>query len=293
MLIEVIPFGGSIDDQWLTYFVRDELAEIIKIGCLVEVPFRNALDYAMVTNLSDTWINSTSDISSDNIRSIVRIITTIPLLAPYQIYSIFDISSYYLVHAHHILSLYISKTLIKYLEKQDFRSLLLSTEKKVNNPDPLICFSHHTDVSSFYKAVDENILWRTILVFPDDFAIDAYMRHASLKWDTTLIVHDKLTETKKHKAFFSVYNGEKNIIIWTRRILYYNLSRYDRVVYIEDAINKTVMRFNHTYKHLELLRRLAHYSHLHISIVSSLPSIESMYLLHTWVYRKADRPIIL
>jgi primosomal protein N' len=81
-----------------------------------------------------------------------------------------------------------------------------------------------------------------------------------------------------------VYNGEKNIIIWTRRILYYNLSHYNNIVYIEDSLNKSAMRYGHRYKHLEILRNMSLNSHFNISILSTLPSIESMYLLHIGTY---------
>lgn len=46
------------------------------------------------------------------------------------------------------------------------------------------------------------------------------------------------------------------------------------------------MRFGHSYKHLEILRRIAPESYFRITILSTLPSIESMYLLHTGVYEK-------
>lgn len=99
--------------------MRDELAPDIQVGCLVEVPFRNAVDYAVVTS------KESGDVP-ENPRSIVRIVTSIPLLAPYQIRSIFDCSSHYIVHAHQILSLFLSKTLVKYLEKKDFAWLNIS-----------------------------------------------------------------------------------------------------------------------------------------------------------------------
>ena len=100
----------------LTYYIQDELAESIQVGCLVEVPFRNMIDYAIVTKIQ-------SDELPENPKSIVRIVTMKPILAPYQIRSIFEISSYYFVHSHHILSLFLSKSLIRYLEKKDFTGL--------------------------------------------------------------------------------------------------------------------------------------------------------------------------
>lgn len=206
MFIEVIPFGGSIDDEGLTYFVRDEIAPTIQIGCLVEVPFRNALDYAIVTRMQDVDI-------PESPKSIVRIITPIPLLAAYQIRSIFDTASYYFVHTHHILSLFLSKTLVKYLEKKDFEALIPEKNHRENILDNTIHFYHHTSDAPFSETIREQMRERTILVFPDDFSIDAYLKSSPIDLESTLIIYDKLTETRKFKAFASVYNGEKNIII--------------------------------------------------------------------------------
>lgn len=44
------------------------------------------------------------------------------------------------------------------------------------------------------------------------------------------------------------------------------------------------MRFGHTYKHLEILRRMAMESDMSITILSTLPSVESMYLLREGIY---------
>lgn len=75
-----------------------------------------------------------------------------------------------------------------------------------------IQFYHHTDTTSFFEKIQKYIQGKTVIVFPDDFAIQAYLTHCPID-DSILVIPDSLTETKKHKAFFSLYNGEKNIII--------------------------------------------------------------------------------
>lgn len=269
--------------------MREELADTIQIGCLVEVPFHNAVDYAIVTSLESTEI-------PDNPKSIVRVVTKIPLLAPYQIQTLFQCSSYYFVHAHQILSLFLSKTLVRYLEKKDFINLQKTSSPSgrglrwglwwAGNKNP-IQFYHHTSDVPFFEMIQKHIKGKTVIIFSDDFAINAYIKSFPVD-ENTLVVPDALTETKKHKTYFSIYNGEKNIIIWTRRILYYNLSHYENILYIEDVLHKTAMRFNHTYQHLEILRKIALHSDFRITILSTLPSIESMYLLHTGTYQKLE-----
>jgi len=172
----------------------------------VEVPFHNAVDYAIVTNRESTNI-------PENPKSIVRIVTATPLLAPYQIRSIFDISSYYFVHAHQILSLFLSKTMIRYLEKKNFSALLEKPLHKKDGSCSEIDFYHHTSNIPFLDTVRKFIEGNTVIVFPDDFSMEAYLRHCPIDPETTLVVPDTLTQTKKYKAFCSVYNGEKKIII--------------------------------------------------------------------------------
>lgn len=43
--------------------------------------------------------------------------------------------------------------------------------------------------------------------------MDAYLKFDPSISEKACIIPEKLTETKKYKAFCSVYNGEKNIII--------------------------------------------------------------------------------
>lgn len=79
--------------------------------------------------------------------------------------------------------------------------------------DSVINFYHHTDKTPFFSAIRECTTGNTIIVFPDDFSLEAYIGSCPIDLENTLVIPDKLTETKKHKAFCSVYNGEKNIII--------------------------------------------------------------------------------
>jgi len=123
----------------------------IQPGCLVEVPFRSVVDYAIVTSLESLEI-------PENPKSIIRVITSISLLAPYQIRSIFEISSYYFVHTHHILSLFLSKSLVRYLEKKDFSLLSpqVKNEKKMTRDS--ISFYHHTSDDSFFQAIQKQTI---------------------------------------------------------------------------------------------------------------------------------------
>lgn len=289
MLIEVIPLGGSIDNRAITYFVSDEIAPKIQPGCIVEIPFHNALDSAVVTGMENReknngWLKENFT-EVENLKSISRIITPLPLLSRYQIDTIFMLSSYLIVRPHQVLSLFLHKSMINYFEKKDFPDFRLLTDEK-NKKESLqkIHFHHSRESENFWETISSYIKEKSVIVFPDNYSLYAYLKKHRAD-ENVLVVPDSMTETKKHKAFRDIYNGEKNIIIWTRRILYYNLRAYDNIVYIEDSLNKTLMRFQHTYKHLEILRYMLP-GYFHTTLVSSLPSIESMYLLHTGTYTR-------
>lgn len=281
VLIEVIPFGGSIDDRGLTYFVQDDLAETMQVGSLVEVPFRSGLDMAVVTRMG-------SEENPENLKSIGSFLCSIPLLAPYQVAMIFALSSYYMVHAHQILSLLLPKGLVRYLEKKSFAGLEMRKRQEKRQSSE-IHFIHHTDSTPLSPLIKQYV-WEkkegVAIIFPDDFAIEWYLR--DIGWtpdDNSLIIPNNLSPTRKYKSFMQVYNGEKNIIIWTRGLLYYNLSHYPHILYVEDALNKRSMRFQHTYKHLDIVDQMAQSRLFDITILSSLPSIESMYRIHTEKYK--------
>lgn len=281
MLIEVIPLSGSIDDQGLTYFVQDDLAETMQVGSLVEVPFRSGLDVAVVTRMDTTE-------TPENLKSMSSFLCSIPLLAPYQVAMIFALSSYYFVHAHQILSLFLSKWLVRALEKKNFEGLEMKKKPEQKGSEQ-ISFIHYTKDGSLSQMIQKYIDEKkegVAIIFPDDFAIDGYISDMSTDEKEALIIRDNITVTRKYKMFSQVYNGEKNIIIWTRGLLYYNLSHYPYILYVEDALNKRSMRFQHTYKHLDVIERMAESGLFDITILSSLPSVESMYRIHTGKYMK-------
>lgn len=280
MLIEVIPLSGSIDDQGLTYFVQDDLAETMRVGSLVEVPFRSGLDVAVVTRMDTTE-------TPENLKSISSFLCSIPLLAPYQVTMIFALSSYYFVHAHQILSLFLSKWLVRALEKKNFEGLKMKKKSEQKGSEQIL-FIHHTEktpISSIIQKYIDEKKEGVAIIFPDDFAIDGYILTISMDEKETLIIRDDITIRRKYKSFVQVYNGEKNIIIWTRGLLYYNLLHYPHILYVEDALNKRSMRFQHTYKHLDVMDRMAESGLFDITILSSLPSIESIYRIHTGKYK--------
>jgi len=70
-----------------------------------------------MTEMKDTTLPS-------DIRSIVNIICTTPLLAPYQFSLIHSLAKKYFVHAHKVLALFLPKFIFNTLEKKAFEPMI-------------------------------------------------------------------------------------------------------------------------------------------------------------------------
>jgi len=210
MYIEVIPLDTSIDASGLTYFVSEELHGSFGVGSLVEIPLRSSLSSAIVSKLS----TEPSPEYLENIRSIVSVICGIPLLAPYQLETILFLADRHFVHAHKALSLFLSKSLVKYVEKKSFIQLVHTAPvfKKISTKPRFMHCGNTTDITEYiHKSIQDNT--SLVVIFPDDFAIDGYLSRFPEDPATVLVVRDALTQTQKFKRFIDVYNGEKKIII--------------------------------------------------------------------------------
>lgn len=209
LYIEVIPLDTSIDSSALTYFASDDLRGSFAVGSLVEVPLRNALSLAIVTR-----IDTESGESADNIRSIVSVVCGNPLLAPYQTESMLHLAGRYFVHAHKALSLFLSKSLVTYLGKKSYIQLNAMQVPESRNPEKprLIHCPEATDINTLIYQYLEN-REDVVLIFPDDFAIEGYLRRFPVDESRVLIIRDSITDTQKYKRWIDVYNGEKKIII--------------------------------------------------------------------------------
>jgi hypothetical protein len=86
--------------------------------------------------------------SEQNIKSIVGITCSLPILDEYQIKTIYDLSSRYFVNIHKILNLFLPQYIFKSLENKSFIDLeLVENLKKTKNEKTLI-FNKSNEINS-------------------------------------------------------------------------------------------------------------------------------------------------
>jgi len=115
--IDIIPSEHSIGIHPLTYSIPEGFENDIIPGCIVEIPMRNSLEYGIVVGFRQAAPENME------IRDISQIITSKEVLAPYQIALILEISAKYLIPIHRVLGFFLSRAVIKRLEKKDFEQI--------------------------------------------------------------------------------------------------------------------------------------------------------------------------
>ena len=271
MIIEVIPFDISIDDKWFSYFIKDETGNQINIWSIVEVPFKNMVTLAIVSKMN-------SEIDEEvELKSIVSVICSMPILSKYQIDTIYELSSRYLIHIHKVLALFLPKFIYTFLEKKSFVDLLNIPQKtfKEKWEKRLLFCSKNDNFSEILNLLKENK--NTALIFPDDFMLDDFIELYPYLIEKSIIYKNKFSYIKKYRAFIDTYNKTKNIIIWTRKILQYNLEAYEKIIYIEDVFVKYLHSYNHKYKNLDLIESFWKNWNFKIDILSKVPSLDLIY----------------
>jgi hypothetical protein len=133
----------------------------------------------------------------------------------------------------------------------------------------------------------------SVIVFSSDMLMRVFT-HGKVKDSTILLLSASATATKKSQAWMDIYEWKYRIIVWTRRILYYNLSAYKNIVYIEDAFGVEHYQYPISIKSLDILDFIAENTPLDITIVTSSPSLD---LFATFpkakIISKKDPPLVV
>ncbi len=283
MLAEIIPLDISIDNEWFTYSIPDEILPYLKIGSLVEIPLKYRSSYGIVAKLD------VENVRNFEIRDILNITCSTPLLSPYQIATIYDLSSKYFINIHKVLSLFLPKFIVKNLERKTFLDITEEKEEIVFEPKiemDLDIGIKKWDTLIFNQTWLNNIdiiaklctiLGDGIFIFQDNFVIEDFLlKYPSFK-KNSIIWKDNFTYSKKYKTFLEIYYKSHNFVFGTRQLLKENFSKYRNIVYLEDSFYKNIYSYTHKYSNLEILDSVVKNGNFNKIIISSVPSIELMY----------------
>lgn len=271
MYADIIPLGNSFDTKALTYFVGAIFREEIKPWCLVQIPIGKKEDFGIVVALTDDLPEIKKD---TEIKEIISLENATPLLCEYQIELIRMISGKYLLPIHKVAGIFLSRMLLRRLEKYNFplENTNKTTEKKKNTYEWNILKNDIVDSSHILPYLQDG----TVIIVPDDIFLFQMQKSLENFSDQIAYFFDDMTDTKKAQFWIDTYNKKSQIIIWTRRILYYNLWQYKHIVYLEDAFVNKYFHYPIHIQYLDILAYISSYGHFDISILTSIPKLTTL-----------------
>ncbi len=300
MFFSIIPFSHSMGTEPLLYAWGDIWENTIWIGSIVEIPYGKNMENGIIA-----WIyrESPIDISSEafaRIKDINGIVTNRILLSPYQIDMICAISVKYMIPIHRVLAIFLTRPVVSRLEKKHYEQLIHidsiedDTLKKLQDEnDEKIWWKIHIVQDNIVTPdlVENYINWPTIIILPDDFAIMPYQKYYTNREDILFVTTD-MTDTKRAQAWIDITNGVFSIIYWTRKILYYNLSKYKNIIYIEDALGPDYWHYPIRINYNDILRIFMETNpSIWLTILTSVPTLTTFIHFKNFEIKNIKHPI--
>lgn len=265
MLISVIPSSHSISTTPLTYSVGDVFRSQIQVGSLVEIPLGKNKEYGIVAGIAE-YIQE-----SYEIRPIIQVVCSTPLLASYQIHLILSIARRYMIPIHRVLGFFFTRPTLSRLEKSNFGGLA-EVSHVSHDSNGRIIFLQNTIVTP--TVLSEYISERTVIVCPDDISLFQYQK--AFEDSSYFFLPNEATDAKRSKAWRDIRNGLYSTIFSTRKILFFNLERYQHILYLEDAFVNEYFHYP-TYIHYnDILKSLDETKQFQIDILTSIPLLRTL-----------------
>lgn len=266
MYASIIPLWKSLWTDALLY----RTDQILPVWSLVEIPYGTSEQIGIVAGFFwdiDVWDNT-------KIKNINATISSKPLLASYQFAMIESISRRYMIPIHRILQIFLSRPVYNRLHKKDFEQILEHQESRQSVPTirELHILQHGVVMPENLESYLQD---GTVVIFPDDLVMMPYKTYFHDRDDIHYIENDA-TPTKRSQWWIDVKNKKYPIICWPRRLLYYNLSRYQHIIYLEDTISAYYWHYPIKIAYTDILRILSDTSTLSITLLTSIPTLTTL-----------------
>ncbi len=302
----VSTFNKTFDELGLLYFVPSFLEGKLKTWQIVEIPFWNKIEIALVLELWDLEKLNASNIPEEKIKSVISIKNENIFLNSNQIKLVKFLSSYYITPIHHCLSLFFPKNLVTNINKDKL---------EINDKDDIVygfLFDKilsekqnivFEEINKDYKKTDNNRFllhwttgsWKTeiyikliknqldlgkqsLLLIPEIVLTNQLeFRIKEVFWKDVLTINSSITDLSKTKAWISIYNWDSKIIIWTRSALFYPYNNLGLVIIDEEHDSSYISDVSPRYNSIKVARKITELNWNKMLLASGTPSVISMY----------------
>ena len=279
MFFSIIPFSHSIGVQPLIYSGGDRAMDDLRVWQIIEIPYGKSIENGIIAAIH---IDSPIDITSESytrIKPIHQTITSSILLAQYQLEMISEMSKRYMIPIHRVLAIFLTRPILSRLERKNYAQIVPDTSRPT--PQKTQKPTHSIQIVQDYIVTPILVetytkKWPTIVILPDDYAMMPY-REMHIDRRDILFVPNEMTDTRRAQAWIDITNGVFPIIYWTRKILYYNLSAYQHIIYIEDALGPDYWHYPIRIDYADILYIFAQSNpHIGLTILTSVPTLRTL-----------------
>lgn len=275
VLAQVLPFEASQDAHGYTYIVPQDLSAHIQMGQLVQVPLRGDVAHGIVASLDSIG----SEVVTDELKEISRIVEITPLFQLEQIQTMLWYAQKHAIHIHKVVAFFmpapIRNRIIKHgLNNQNSSVWWCEWMEKAPIPE-LVFFPDPKNVLiEAWKLLSEPGI---VIITPSDIFTQKVLACFSGQRESLGVFDTAMTETARAKFWIDIFGDKYHSVIWTRRLVTYNLKRFHTIVFLEDTLFRELLHSFHRYHALEILAWSLNAGQ-EFRIYTSTPSIESMSL---------------
>ncbi len=307
MYVIISPFFKTFDDIGLTYSVPDFLVEEIKIGQIVEIPFRDKVEYWIILKITK---KVELDYDESKIKSLISIYNKNIFLSNYRIKLITWIASHYFSPIHNSNNLFFPKNLIEKIKKEKLKlddlkeynynfkhKIKLTKEqeksysqiKNSKNNKILFYWLTWSGKTEIYIKLIKDFLDKnkqTLFLIPE-IILTNQLSEKIMKvfWKEVLIINSTVTAATKTKYWKNINSWNAKIIIWTRSALFYPYNNLWLIIIDEEHDNSYISDQSPRYNAIEVATKITELNWNNLILASGTPSIDSMYKWLKWEYK--------
>ncbi|MCX6739744.1 MAG: primosomal protein N' [Candidatus Parcubacteria bacterium] len=285
--------------HYFDYSVPTELQQQVKIGQIVEIPFRNKNIKGLILNLADK--NLTSDYE---LKPINKIIEAISPFATWQIKLLQYLAEYNFVSLGAALYIFlpdiplkkssrIKDSKINFLEypklKIDLNSLLAGAKAAL-----IKYYNQETKISTYVQLIDAYIKQdkQVLIICPKLIQVKQIFQYLGKYQDSTSLFLNDLAKNSFWQEWQAIKNNEKKIIIGTRSAIFAPVDNLGLIIIDEeDDENHKQEEPNPRYNAKNIALKLQELTGAKLFFCSQTPSLNSLYKVtqKEWDYFEIDK----
>lgn len=304
----VTPFSKSFDEIWLIYYVPDFLSVELKVGNIVEIPYSNTIDIALVLDINiSTW-----NIDESKIKSLISIKNSNIFLTEYQKTILPWLADFYITPIHNVANLFFPRNLLEKIKKD--KIVNFDTKNNYNytfNQEIIFSQAQSKAYNNILESENNKVLlygitwsWKTeiyikriqkqlennkqsLLLIPEIILSNQLStKIKQVFWDDVLIINSTVSAAKRTNYWMDIYTGKAKIVVWTRSALFYPYNNLWLIIVDEEHDNSYVSDQAPRFHSLDIVNKISDILHIPLLLASGTPSITTMYKSIKWEYKQ-------